>query len=182
VQTQSSSSPLKTRKTKKETATKEPIEVITPGPYEYGLRWRPLSRAGSVIPWGYKQDPDNPDILWPIPEMLEKLEEAKIYLGTHGFRPVAEWLSQETGVNISPAGLRVRVLLERRRNNQQRVAVQLAERLYKAIASAKELEEKLGHYGYLTSITETEAYRYLQSSAGSVPTESGTTDPVPASP
>ena len=43
----------------------KPIEVG--GKYE----WRPVVRVGTHVPFGYKQDPDDEDILLPIPEELE---------------------------------------------------------------------------------------------------------------
>ena len=49
----------------------KPVEVD--GEYE----WQPVVRVGRHIPFGYRQDPDDCDILLPIPEELELFEKAK---------------------------------------------------------------------------------------------------------
>ena len=33
--------------------------------------WLPVVRVGRIVPFGYRQDPDDGDILLPIPEELE---------------------------------------------------------------------------------------------------------------
>ena len=59
---------MKTNKTWK---LPKPVEIG--GEYE----WRPVVRVGTHVPFGYKQDPDDCDILLPIPEELELFEKAK---------------------------------------------------------------------------------------------------------
>ena len=44
------------------------------------FEWRSVVRVGRLIPFGYKQDSEDKDILRPISEELELLEEAKKYL------------------------------------------------------------------------------------------------------
>ena len=39
--------------------------------------WKPVVRLGSHVPFGYRQDPNDGDILLPIPEELELFEQAK---------------------------------------------------------------------------------------------------------
>ena len=39
--------------------------------------WLPVVRIGRFIPFGYRQDPNDGDILLPIPEELELFEQAK---------------------------------------------------------------------------------------------------------
>ena len=56
--------------------------------------WYPVVRVGRFIPFGYEQDPDDPDILLPIPEELELFEQAKIHLKQYSYRQVAAWLSE----------------------------------------------------------------------------------------
>ena len=38
------------------------------------INWYPIVRVGRHVPFGYEQDPNDPDILNPIPEELELLE------------------------------------------------------------------------------------------------------------
>ena len=57
--------------------------------------WLSVVRVGRVVPFGYRQDPEDDDILLPIPEELEALEEAKKYLKQYSYRDVANWLSEK---------------------------------------------------------------------------------------
>ena len=68
--------------------------------------WHPIPdhpytkfRGGQAI-WGYKRDDRFPGFLVPIPEQLEKLEEAKQYVKQYSFDTVARWLSAVTGRRI----------------------------------------------------------------------------------
>src|SRR5210317_1920190 len=74
--------------------------------------WYPIIRVGRHIPFGYKQDEDDPDLLIPIPEELELLEKAKLLLQEYSIRNVAHWLSKQSGRYISHVGLDKRVRLE----------------------------------------------------------------------
>jgi hypothetical protein len=42
--------------------------------------WYPVVRVGRHVPFGYKQDETDLDLLLPIPEELELLEKAKLFL------------------------------------------------------------------------------------------------------
>jgi hypothetical protein len=42
--------------------------------------WVPIVRIGRSLPFGYEQDPNDPDILLPIPDQLELFELAKKHL------------------------------------------------------------------------------------------------------
>ena len=42
--------------------------------------WYPIVRVGRHVPFGYKQDEEDDMILLPIPEELELLEKAKLFL------------------------------------------------------------------------------------------------------
>ena len=80
--------------------------------------WVPVVRIGRTIPFGYKQDPEDADILLPIPEELELFEEAKKHLKRYSYREVSAWLSTTSGRMISHVGLFKRVKLEQRRKNE----------------------------------------------------------------
>jgi len=104
--------------------------------------WKPVVRIGRHIPFGYKQDPDDPDILLPIEEELELLEQAKIHMRRYSLRQVANWLSEESGRYISHEGLRKRVNIERSRKAQAAIYRQYARRAQEATEKARKIEEQ----------------------------------------
>ena len=69
----------------------------------------PIVRVGRHIPFGYSQDEEDKDILQPIPDQLEMLEQAKKYLKEYSLRLVARWLTEQSGRYISHVGLNKRV-------------------------------------------------------------------------
>lgn len=77
--------------------------------------WYPIVRVGRHVPFGYKQDEENELLLIPIPEELELLEKAKLFLKEYSLRQVAQWLSNESGRYISHVGLDKRVRMEEKR-------------------------------------------------------------------
>lgn len=114
-----------------------------PGPDKEGpVKWHPIVRVGRVVPFGYKQDPNDPDILLPVEKELELLEQAKVHLKKYSLRNVAEWLSTESGRYISHVGLDKRVKLERKRRREAGINRDLIERLKKALAKAEKLEKE----------------------------------------
>jgi hypothetical protein len=102
--------------------------------------WIPIPRIARTIPFGYIQDEQDPDLLQPVQNELDKLEMARDYLKQYSFREVSNWLSTQTGRYISHVGLRKRVENERQRKNQARSIRKWAEYAEKAIAKAKEIE------------------------------------------
>lgn len=64
---------------------------------------------GPRVPWGYKRSEFDPQLLEPIEEYLEALEEGLAYLKTSSYPEVARWLTDYTGVRITPMGLWKRV-------------------------------------------------------------------------
>lgn len=107
--------------------------------------YHPIVRVGRVIPFGYIQDPDDQDILLPVQKELELLEQAKIHLKKYSLRAVADWLSAESGRNISYVGLRSRVKLEQQRQREASNQRFLAERYKEALDKAEKLEnERVG--------------------------------------
>jgi hypothetical protein len=104
--------------------------------------WHPVVRIGKTVPWGYEQDLDDPDILLPIPEELELLEEAKRYLKRYPSREVANWLTEQTGRYISHTGLLSRVKSERQREKEASESRYWAERYKEAQEKAERLEKQ----------------------------------------
>ena len=107
---------------------------------EYGYDWQPVVRVGRVIPFGYKQDENDRDILLPIPTELELLEKAKKYLKQYSYREVSNWLTTNTGRVISHVGLKKRLDNERQRQNKAGSLRRWADYAKKAIAKAEEIE------------------------------------------
>jgi len=104
--------------------------------------WIAIPRISRTIPFGYEIDKDDPDILQPVENELDMLEEAKRYLKQYSYREVANWLSRNTGRSISHVGLKKRLDNERRRKNKVGSLRRWADYAKKAIAKAEEIENK----------------------------------------
>ena len=104
------------------------------------VTWSSIPRIARTLPFGYVQDEQDPDLLQPVQNELDKLEMARDYLKQYSYREVANWLTTQTGRYISHVGLRKRVANERQRKNQARSIRKWAEYAEKAIAKAKEIE------------------------------------------
>tara|TARA_Y100000401_G_C8145849_1_gene137149 strand:- start:71 stop:490 length:420 start_codon:yes stop_codon:yes gene_type:complete len=115
-------------------------KLPVPEETEDGFDWQPVVRVGRVIPFGYKQDPEDKDILLPIVEELNLLEKAKKYLRQYSYRDVANWLSEQSGRYISYVGLRHRVKLEQKRKREASNKRYLAERYKEALEKAEKIE------------------------------------------
>ena len=128
---------MKTNKT-----WKLPKPVAVDGEYE----WQPVVRVGTHVPFGYRQDPDDCDILLPIPEELELFEKAKKFIKQYSYREVAAWLSTQSGKYISHVGLYKRVKIEQQRKNEASTQRYLAQRYKEALQKAEKLEtQRLGY-------------------------------------
>jgi len=139
---------MKTNKTWK---LPKPVEVD--GRYE----WQPVVRVGRHVPFGYRQDPDDCDILLPIPEELELFERAKKFLKQYSYREVAAWLSTQSGKYISHVGLYKRVKIEQQRKNEASTQRYLAQRYKEALQKAQKLETQRLGYRERVSSSPTEA-------------------------
>ena len=104
--------------------------------------WVPIPRISRTIPFGYEVDPDDPDVLLPIEHQLDMLEQAKKYLKQYSYREVANWLTRNTGRDISHVGLRKRLDNERQRKNKAASLRRWAKYAEKAIAKAQEIDSK----------------------------------------
>ena len=104
--------------------------------------WVPIPRISRTIPFGYDLDPDDPDVLLPNEYQLDMLEKANEYLKQYSYREVANWLTRNTGREISHVGLKKRLDNERRRKNKAGSLRRWADYAKKAIAKAEELEAK----------------------------------------
>jgi hypothetical protein len=107
--------------------------------------WYPIIRVGRHVPFGYKQDEEDPDLLIPIPEELELLEKAKLFLQEYSLRQVAQWLSKESGRYISHVGLDKRVRIEEKRRRASSNYRNYAKKYKEAARKAEKIEkERLG--------------------------------------
>ena len=104
--------------------------------------WLPIPRIARTIPFGYIQDEEDRDLLQPIPDQLNALQEAREYISQYSYREVANWLSTNTNRYISHVGLRKRLANEKQRKNQARSLRKWAEYAEKAIEKAKSIEEE----------------------------------------
>jgi len=117
-----------------------------PKPIDHGdhFEWKPVVRSGRIMPFGYREDPTDPDVLLPIPEELELLEQAKKHLKKYSYRAVAAWLSEQSGRPISHVGLYKRIKLEYKRKTEAATHRYFAERYKEAISKAEKLEARVG--------------------------------------
>tara|TARA_R110000772_G_scaffold8562_1_gene28248 strand:+ start:304 stop:729 length:426 start_codon:yes stop_codon:yes gene_type:complete len=102
--------------------------------------WVPIPRISRTIPYGYELDPNDNFILLPIDIELDMLEKAKKYLKQYSYREVSNWLTTNTGREISHVGLKKRLDNERRRKNKAGSLRKWADYAKKAIAKAEEIE------------------------------------------
>ena len=103
--------------------------------------WVSIPRIARTIPFGYKQDSEDPDILRPVAKELDLLEKARQHIKQYSFRQVANWLTTKTGREISHVGLRKRLMDEKQRKNKARTLRKWSEYAEKAIQKAKAIEE-----------------------------------------
>ena len=104
--------------------------------------WSPIPRIARTIPFGYKQDEEDRDLLQPIPDQLNALQEAREYISQYSYREVSNWLSTNTNRYISHVGLRKRLANEKQRKNKATSLRKWADYAEKAIEKAKSIEEK----------------------------------------
>ena len=103
--------------------------------------WIQIPRIARIIPFGYKVNETDKELLDPIPYELEALELARKYIKQYSLRQVANWLTTKTGRDISHIGLMKRLLHERQRKNKARTLKRWADYAEKAIQKAKAIEE-----------------------------------------
>ena len=103
--------------------------------------WVQIPRIARTVPFGYKLNEQDPDILDPIPVELDLLEKARSHIKQYSYREVSNWLSSQTGRYISHVGLRKRLAHERQRKNTAKSLRKWAEYAETAIAKAKAIEE-----------------------------------------
>ena len=103
--------------------------------------WIQIPRIARTVPFGYKINKEDRELLDPIPYELEAIELARKYIKQYSLRQVANWLTTKTGRQISHIGLRKRLMHERQRKNKARTLKRWSEYAEKAIQKAKAIEE-----------------------------------------
>lgn len=58
-----------------------------------------------TVPWGYQVHVKDKQLLEPVPELLQELAKAFMFLESSSYKDVAAWLSARTGEAITPHGL-----------------------------------------------------------------------------
>jgi|TARA_Y100001937_G_scaffold87510_1_gene118421 hypothetical protein len=104
--------------------------------------WIQIPRIARIVPFGYRTNKDDTNLLDPIPYELEALELARKYVNQYSYRQVANWLTKKTGRDISHVGLRKRLMHEQQRKNQARTLRKWSEYAEKAIQKAKSIQEE----------------------------------------
>lgn len=138
------------------------FRIPAPDKTDIGYNFHPLVRIGRIVPFGYKQDPDDPDILLPVEEELILLEAAKEHLKNYSLRDVSAWLSTKSGRSISHVGLYKRIQAEQTRAKEALDARQLAKKFRDAYHKAKRLEAgRLGKREPLPEEIDDELYTSL---------------------
>ena len=109
---------------------------------EEQTEWIQIPRIARTVPFGYKINEEDRELLDPIPYELEAIELARKYIKQYSLRQVANWLTTKTGRQISHIGLRKRLMHERQRKNKARTLKRWSEYAEKAIKKAKAIEEE----------------------------------------
>lgn len=123
--------------------SKNQFRIPKPLRYQDGrYEFLPIVRVGRIVPWGYEVDPNDEDILLPVPEQLELFEQARMLLKEYSLRDVAAWLTEHSGRSISHAGLRSRINLEHKKYEEASNLRYIAQRFREAYAKAEKLEER----------------------------------------
>ena len=104
--------------------------------------WSQIPRIARTVPFGYKVNENDNELLDTIPYELEAIELARKYVNQYSYRQVANWLTKKTGRDISHVGLRKRLMHERQRKNQARTLRKWSEYAEKAIQKAKTIQEE----------------------------------------
>jgi hypothetical protein len=99
-----------------------------------------IPRIARTIPFGYIEDPEDTDMLLPVPRELRALEKAKEYLKQYSYREVANWLTKQTDRSISHMGLKKRIDSEQSHKRRATTLREWARRYEAAISKAETIE------------------------------------------
>jgi hypothetical protein len=114
-------------------------------------------KQGLTIPWGYKQNKDDRQLLDPIDEQLDVYEEGK-KLVRKGctLRDVANWMTATTGRKISHVGLQKKMQDEISKKKSQGAKLAWARRRARIEEAERKLNDDQQERTETTSQEETE--------------------------
>ena len=110
---------------------------------KYEAEWFRIPAIGYArreAPFGYVHAGDNNEWLDPVPKQLELLEQAKDYLKQYSYVKVAAWLTAQSGRNIAPNTLHLRIKSERDRKRLAAIKRRYARELQLTLAEIEGLE------------------------------------------
>ena len=139
------------------------MRIPTPDFEEDSVVFYPLVRLGAYAPFGYRKDDEDEHLLQPIEKQLLLLEEAKKHV-KQGFslRDVANWLSCNSGRNISHQGLNERIKADQSREKEYLNAKHVAKQLLTVYKKAKRIEaSRLGLSDPLDADIEKELFEFV---------------------
>lgn len=141
---------------------REIFRIPSPDKTDSGYKFHTIVRIGRIVPFGYMQDPNDPEVLLPIEEELLLLEAAKEHLKNYSLRDVAAWISQKSGRSISHVGLYKRIKAEQIRAKEYLDSKRLAKKFRDVYHKARRLEEgRLGKRDPLEHEIDDELYQTL---------------------
>ena len=105
-------------------------------------KYTPIPRISRIIPFGYKEDENDPNVLQPVPLELEALEQARKHLKNYSLRVVANWVSEVTGRYISHIGLKKRFESETRRRRKASATKVWAKKYHENLEKVRKYREQ----------------------------------------
>jgi len=140
----------------------ELFRIPAPDKNDSQYKFYPIVRVGRIIPFGYRQDPEDEELLIPVEEELLLLESAKEHLKNYSLRDVSAWLSTKSGRSISHVGLQKRIKAEQYKAKEYIDAKRLAKKFRDAYQKARKLESsRLGLREPLKEEIDNELYLIL---------------------
>lgn len=143
------------------------MRIPEPDYLEDSTVFYPLVKVGPYEPFGYRENPDDPQILIPVERELLLLDQAKVHIkNRHSYRAVANWLSEKSGRKISHQGLKDRIALDISRGKEYTNAKHLVKQLIWAYRKAKSLEaSRLGQREPLKSTIDQDILEIVSKAA-----------------
>lgn len=134
--------------------------------------WGPAVRISKTVPFGYKEHPTDKRLFLPVPEELDALERAKVFLREYSLRDVADWLTKETGRYISHMGLSKRVKQDKLRRKRGATLAYYVGLYKEAIEAAIKVEQEIGARGITDGFDGTEYDQLIEALAKESTSES----------
>ena len=108
-------------------------------------KFHKIVRRGTWRPWGYIQDPDDPDVLLPDEEKLKMMETAKRHVaaGKYPVTKIAEWLTYHTGEKIGAKGLKDRYHTDMKRITAKYNTEKIMKELVDIYVKARRIEDRM---------------------------------------